>query len=93
MVEFDGGGVAEGVEDAEHQVGGDESWKVETGKWKLEIGADATPLHYFILVDAVEILSRLFGRTSFYESSQYAKGVIDHSTVLVHRPSQGPSTA
>jgi hypothetical protein len=34
-VEFDCGGVAEGVEDAEHQVGGDESWKWETGKWKL----------------------------------------------------------
>jgi hypothetical protein len=29
-VEFDGGGVAERVEDAEHV-----SWKVEKGKWKL----------------------------------------------------------
>jgi hypothetical protein len=33
--EFDGGGVAEGVEDAEHEVGGDGSWELETGKWKL----------------------------------------------------------
>lgn len=37
-VEFDGGGVAEGVEDAEHQVGGDESWKWEMGNGKMEIG-------------------------------------------------------
>jgi hypothetical protein len=33
-VEFDGGGVAEGVEDAEHQVGGD---GVENGNGKMEI--------------------------------------------------------
>jgi hypothetical protein len=34
-VELDGGGVAEGVEDAEHQVGGA---GMEVGNGKMEIG-------------------------------------------------------
>lgn len=41
-MEFDGGVVAEGVEDAEEQAGRDESWKWEMGNGKLEMGKAGT---------------------------------------------------